>query len=178
MSSNFALNPLDYDNSYAIWGGLATGHFKKAFVESGVAFGHRFVHSLIALTELIPVIGQIAALFEKFIVSRQLAIGSSSPKNASSQILTTLPYPNDLSAIEKQALTMMAPNADNLTFKFANASQTQLNIRAQNIFNSGAEVIVNAANTHLGGGGGIDGLIHEKGGKAYTKEHFKLARRF
>jgi len=53
-----------------------------------------------------------------------------------------------------------------------------VSIRKQDIFDSGAEVVVNAANTHLGGGGGIDGLIHKNGGKSYKEAHARLATRF
>lgn len=48
-------------------------------------------------------------------------------------------------------------------------------IRRESIFDSGAQVIVNAANTHLGGGGGIDRAIHNKGGEDYKKAHQALS---
>ncbi len=49
-------------------------------------------------------------------------------------------------------------------------------IRRQDIFKSGAEVIINAANDRLGIGGGIDGLIHKKGGADYKKAHQGLRK--
>ena len=51
-------------------------------------------------------------------------------------------------------------------------------VRAQNIFESGAQVIVNAANTTLSRGGGIDGAIHRFGGTAYANEHLALQQSF
>ena len=43
---------------------------------------------------------------------------------------------------------------------------------------SKAQVVVNAANTHLGGGGGIDGAIHRQGGAEYAKAHRELQALF
>jgi O-acetyl-ADP-ribose deacetylase (regulator of RNase III) len=48
-----------------------------------------------------------------------------------------------------------------------------VSIRYQDLFASEAQVIVNAANSHLGGGG-IDGLIHRRGGAIYREQHEKL----
>lgn len=48
----------------------------------------------------------------------------------------------------------------------------------QDIFESPAEIIINAANDYLGGGSGIDGAIHSAGGKAYTREHWNLKRHY
>lgn len=82
------------------------------------------------------------------------------------------PYPGDLqnkSEIEARI------TKDVIDLKLGN---TCLSIRNQNIFKSGAEVIVNAANSHLGGGGGIDGQIHKQGGDAYKAAHGKLRIRY
>ena len=49
-----------------------------------------------------------------------------------------------------------------------------ISIRRQDLFASQAQAIVNAANTHLGGGGGIDGAIHTRGGADYAKAHAQL----
>ncbi len=48
-------------------------------------------------------------------------------------------------------------------------------IKRENIFNSQAEVIVNAANTQLSSGGGIDGEIHLQGGQVYVDNHKALS---
>lgn len=44
-------------------------------------------------------------------------------------------------------------------------------IREQDLLKSQAQVIVNAANTHLGGGAGIDEIIHKAGGSPYKQAH-------
>jgi len=51
-------------------------------------------------------------------------------------------------------------------------------IRHQDLFESGAQAIVNAANIHLGGGDGIDGAIHERGGESYATGHRALKTRY
>jgi len=61
-----------------------------------------------------------------------------------------------------------------LEIKFPDRVNVDISIRREDIFNSKADIIVNAANTHLGGGGGIDGAIHKKGGIKYANEHKKL----
>lgn len=65
-----------------------------------------------------------------------------------------------------------------LTIHFPSNPQVDLHIYKRDLFASGAEVIVNAANTHLGGGGGIDGLIHRRGGPGYQREHQELQLQF
>ena len=65
-----------------------------------------------------------------------------------------------------------------LTVSLSQHPLFNISIRKQNIFASNAEVVVNAANTYLGGGGGIDGLIHEKGGAKYQEAHRQLKDRF
>jgi O-acetyl-ADP-ribose deacetylase len=61
-----------------------------------------------------------------------------------------------------------------LTIAFEQHPEINFTIRRQDIFTSKAQVIVNAANTHLGGGGGIDGAIHEQGGAEYARAHHEL----
>lgn len=65
-----------------------------------------------------------------------------------------------------------------LTIAFPKYPAVSLAILRKDLFESGAQVIVNAANTHLGGGGGIDGLIHSKGGVAYAKAHNELCKQY
>ena len=65
-------------------------------------------------------------------------------------------------------------DADTLGITFQRHPTFGLTIRRQHIFHSGAQVIVNAANSHLGGGGGIDGAIHRYGGPSYANAHREL----
>lgn len=85
-------------------------------------------------------------------------------------------YTKDLTQLEKKDLK--ASFRDDFTCEvfFEKHPTLAFTIRRQNIFDSGAQVIVNAANTHLGGGGGIDGAIHKKGGQDYAKAHQELQR--
>lgn len=53
-----------------------------------------------------------------------------------------------------------------------------ISIRAQDVFESGADVTVNAANAHMGGGTGIDGATHKAGGKVYQAAHFALGAKY
>jgi O-acetyl-ADP-ribose deacetylase (regulator of RNase III) len=81
-----------------------------------------------------------------------------------------LKYRGDLEADAKMNAQVQDANTLKITFRVP----FLLTIRNQDILNSGAEVIVNAANTHLGGGNGIDGLIHQKGGDEYAQNHKQL----
>ncbi len=53
-----------------------------------------------------------------------------------------------------------------------------ITIRGQDIFESGAEVIINAANTPLVIGGGIDKEIGDKGGPSYKAQHEALRKKY
>lgn len=61
-----------------------------------------------------------------------------------------------------------------LQVTFNQYAKFRVTIRREDIFNSSAQVIVNAANKELAGGGGIDGAIHTKGGSEYQEAHKQL----
>lgn len=84
-------------------------------------------------------------------------------------------YPGDLTPQQKSNLKANFLDDDHLeiTFKF-NQNSYNIYVVRENLFTSKAQVIVNAANTYLGGGAGIDGQIHRKGGFDYSNKHFKL----
>lgn len=86
-------------------------------------------------------------------------------------------YTGDLSEAEKKNLKANFSNDNTLEISFVDRPSA-ITIRLQDMFESGAEVIVNAANTHLSGGGGIDGAIHDEGGKEYAAEHGDLAKMY
>lgn len=65
---NFALDAQKYTKCRALLWGNCAGHFQKAFGAEAMSGGRRFVHFLIAVIELVPVIGQVASLFERAIV--------------------------------------------------------------------------------------------------------------
>ena len=90
-------------------------------------------------------------------------------------------YPGDLTAEQKASLkAYYATKEDNtedeytLVIKSSQFPDLKIEIRRQDLFQSGAEAIVNAANTGLGGGGGIDGATHKIGGGKYSEAHGKL----
>lgn len=90
------------------------------------------------------------------------------------QTQTVREYKGDLSELEKEGIKTHFKDDFNLKFTFKQHENFNLSIRRENIFESQAEVIVNAANDHLGGGGGIDGAIHKEGGDSYAKAHRQL----
>ncbi len=93
-------------------------------------------------------------------------------------IETVRNYPGDLTKEQKAALTATLTNANTVTITFNHHPDFVITIRNQDLFLSKAQVLVNAANTHLGGGNGIDGLIHQNGGAAYVAEHRALQKKF
>lgn len=93
-------------------------------------------------------------------------------------IETVHAYPGDLTVKEALKTTTNFIDARTFNIAFEEAPGYSLTIRCQDIFESGAQVVVNAANTHLGGGGGIDGLIHRRGGIAYASAHRALQSRY
>lgn len=65
MNFNYALDNYSWE-SVLVWGNFRS-HFEKAS-DSNASLGHRVVHALIATAEFLPIIGQIASIFEKIIV--------------------------------------------------------------------------------------------------------------
>ncbi len=90
--------------------------------------------------------------------------------------VASIAYPGDLNASEKFEIpTNVAANVPlvknddtHLDLRCKKSPDVRISIRRQNIFQSGAEVIVNAANDHLQGGGGIDGAVNAAGGAKYS----------
>lgn len=55
-----------------------------------------------------------------------------------------------------------------------NIGQTAIELTQGNIVEQEVDAIVNAANAHLAGGGGVDGAIHRRGGPAIMEETARL----
>lgn len=91
-------------------------------------------------------------------------------------------YPGDLSPEEKSNIEKsdinFEQNKSTMHIYFHQRPFFNVEIRCQDLFTSSAEVIVNAANSHLGGGGGIDGAIHARGGNSYKQGHAQLQRQY
>ena len=65
---NYALALESYTWKNALFWGNCTEHWKKALTHTS-RWGHRCVHVLIALAETLPIISQIASIFEKLIIN-------------------------------------------------------------------------------------------------------------
>lgn len=91
-------------------------------------------------------------------------------------------YSGDLTAAEKASLksgdinNSILDNTSTLRIFFEQAPGIHFTIRKENMFTCKAKVIVNAANTGLGGGAGIDGAIHIEGGSDYATAHRELQK--
>lgn len=109
-------------------------------------------------------------------IQKKTTINSKIMQTEDSKIIRS--YPGDLSKDEKSGMSAIFEDNNNLQIVFSRFSSFNLTIRRQDIFSSGAEVIVNAANSHLGGGGGIDGAIHAKGGTDYAEGHRELQEKY
>lgn len=83
---------------------------------------------------------------------------------------TVHPYLENLKPLYKSLFTPTSEEGQ-VNIKLRIREGLSISVRNQDLFKSGAEVIVNAANSHLSGGGGIDGAIHKQGGKTYEKSH-------
>lgn len=87
-------------------------------------------------------------------------------------------YTSDLTQPQKTHIKAHFIDDYTLKISFQQFPLLDFTIRRQNIFNSQAQVIVNAANNHLGGGRGIDGAIHAQGGDSYAKAHRALKEEY
>ena len=85
-------------------------------------------------------------------------------------------YPGPLNELQKPVAHLK--QGGRLAMTSGIYDQVELSIRKEDLFQSQAHAIVNAANTHLGGGSGIDGAIHREGGLSYAKEHGRLKEEF
>lgn len=104
--------------------------------------------------------------------------GITPPRDWTGDVIESLHiYPGDLAEPNSKLATSFADNKT-LNIAFKDHPDFAVAIRNKDIFESGAQVIINAANTHLGGGGGIDGLIHQNGGNEYAKAHRELQTKY
>lgn len=98
-----------------------------------------------------------------------------SQKLTSASLVTN--YPGDLPSHEQAAIKRIWLDSNSIKLEILDPSWS-ITIRNEDIFKSQAQVIINAANTHLGGGGGIDGQIHTKGGEPYAEAHKALKSKY
>lgn len=130
--------------------------------------------------------GFVKYLREQAILSQNDRVSLLHRSNQDVQVFSSVPkqpklaksihtYPHDLT-FQELGFIQGNFNEDKRQLNIDVSKKIDVSIRLEDIFDSGADVIVNAANTHLGGGGGIDGLIHEKGGKGYKEAHKDLKR--
>lgn len=107
--------------------------------------------------------------FERFFGMNQNTVKNPTPiKNELTH------FTGDLTQSQKADLKPHFVDDSTLAITFQKYPEINVTIRRQDIFSSKAQVIVNAANTHLGGGGGIDGAIHREGGAEYANAHREL----
>jgi O-acetyl-ADP-ribose deacetylase (regulator of RNase III) len=165
--------------------GLSGAPYAKRHWELSHTSEHVWGHRIIAVLEAIPLFGALIGMIERIIVLVQNVllkpkpitvppIMPNPPIHQPARIEVVENYTGDLSFQQKQTLKSQYINDDTLSITCDQAPGIDVTIRKQDLFQSGSKVIVNAANTHLGGGGGIDGAIHRNGGQAYAKAHGEL----
>jgi len=100
MNSGFNcfLEKEDYTWANALLWGNFIGHAKK--IREG-SLGDRIVHALIAISESIPIIGQIASIAEKLIVNIYYNFQSSQPLNGRKATAVTVDMIKSFSDIDK-----------------------------------------------------------------------------
>jgi O-acetyl-ADP-ribose deacetylase (regulator of RNase III) len=105
-------------------------------------------------------------------------LDSNEPYQTSESICSRC-YPGELTSQQKENMkASFSDDQTELLFSFTQSPHLKLKIQRKNIFESQAQVIVNAANSPLLRGGGIDGLIHKKGGHKYEANHKALRQQY
>ncbi len=115
-------------------------------------------------------------LIDEPVIEKNTATNSKIMQTKESKIIRG--YTGDLNQQQKSDINATFTDDNTLKIVFKQLPSLDVTIRRQDIFASGAEVIVNAANSHLGGGGGIDGAIHAKGGAKYVEGHRELQKEY
>jgi O-acetyl-ADP-ribose deacetylase (regulator of RNase III) len=173
------------DCLFSLATGLSGAPYAKRHWELSLTSQSAWGHRIVAVLEALPLFGAVVAVIERIFVVVYNAllkpksievppVVPDSPKFDATSIEVVENYTGDLSFEQKKNLLVQFANDDTLSITFEQAPNILVTIRKQDLFNSGAKVIVNAANTHLGGGGAIDGAIHKIGGPAYAKAHQDL----